>query len=283
MPQISVNNVTIDYHRIGLGEPIILIAGLGLDHLCWLYQIPFLQQYFQVIVFDNRGMGKSSDSSGSYSIKMMADDTVSLLQYLDIDKAHVLGYSMGGMIAQEIAINYPKHVKKLILCSTFAKHQPFSEMITKNLKDLLSKNMKNGIKDFTHSLSFSTLYDLFIQQIFSKEFLQTNQEIVMQTLSQYLSTHSYVETFFKQLYAIYHHDTLHRLSQITAETLILNGDSDTLVPLNCARNLAENIAQSSLVTVKNANHVFHFEQPDRFNQLIVDFLTKQHEPKTMIV
>ena len=92
MPQVPVNNVTINYHRIGSGEPIILIAGLGLDHLCWLYQIPFLQQYFQVIVFDNRGMGKSSASSGSYSIKMMADDTVSLLQYLDILLSNNLEY-----------------------------------------------------------------------------------------------------------------------------------------------------------------------------------------------
>ena len=103
------------------------------------------------------------------------------------------------------------------------------------------------------------------------------------TLSHYLSTHSYVETFFKQLYAIYHHDTLHHLSKIAAETLILSGDSDKLIPLDCAKFLAKNIPQSSLITVKNADHVFHIEQPDRFNHLIFDFLTKKIEPKTMII
>ncbi len=275
MPQISVNDVTINYHSIGSGEPIILIAGLGLDHMCWLYQIPFLQQYFKVIVFDNRGIGKSSASSGSYSIKMMADDTIALLKSLGIYKAHVLGYSMGGMIAQEIAINYPEQVKKLILCSTFAKHQSFYEMIRSNIKELLSINMKNGLEDFTHSLSFSNLYELFIHQIFSEDFLKTNFEIVMHTFGQYLSTDTYVETFFKQLYAIYQHDTIDRLPQIASETMILAGDSDTLVPLDCAKVLANNISQSSLNTVKHADHVFHIEQPDRFNHLIFDFLSKK--------
>src|SRR5512137_1250660 len=107
MPKVKVNGVTLDYEVEGQGDPLIMIIGLGSDQSNWRLQKGQFNKLFRVITFDNRGAGKSDKPPGPYSIKMMADDTIGLMDYLRIDKAHILGVSMGGMIAQEIAINYP--------------------------------------------------------------------------------------------------------------------------------------------------------------------------------
>ena len=102
MPFAKISNIEINYHTVGDGQPLLFIAGLGVDNMCWIYQVPEFQELFKVIVFDNRGIGKSTGSIAPYSIRMMADDAVELLNYLNIEKSHVVGTSMGGMIAQEI-------------------------------------------------------------------------------------------------------------------------------------------------------------------------------------
>ena len=273
MPQISINDeVLLSYHRIGSGEPLVFVAGLGMDHLCWLYQIPFFQQYFDVIVFDNRGMGQSSLGSGAYSIEMMADDLAVLLQKLGIKKSHIIGSSMGGMIAQQYAINYPERVNKLLLCSTFAKYKPFFNLINNNIRELFSFNGNTLFSLQANHFSFPSFFDFFIQQIFSSDFLSINDELVKYTLKQYLSTETYVQTFLKQLHAIYHHDTLDRLHHIVAETLVLTGADDLLVPVACSTTLAQHIPHTTLQIIKNQGHVFHIEQPDLFNTCIIDFL-----------
>ncbi|MCK5654501.1 MAG: alpha/beta fold hydrolase, partial [Dehalococcoidia bacterium] len=121
MPKAKVNEVNIDYAVHGQGEPLVLIQGLGGPRSGWIFQTRAFGKYYRVITFDNRGVGKSDKPGGSYTVRTMADDTIALLDYLGVDKAHVLGISLGGMIAQEIAINYPERVRKLILACTAAE------------------------------------------------------------------------------------------------------------------------------------------------------------------
>ena len=120
MPIAKVNGININYMVAGQGEPLVMIAGFSADQSLWKSQLPAFKKQFQMVIFDNRGVGKSDKPQGPYSPKMMSEDTIKLMDYLNIKKAHILGHSMGGLIAQEIAINYPERVMKLILASTWA-------------------------------------------------------------------------------------------------------------------------------------------------------------------
>lgn len=118
MPMAKVNGINVDYRVEGQGEPVIMIGGLNSNKGAWRYQTRVFKKYYRVITFDNRGAGKSDKPLGPYTIKMMAEDTIGLMDHLNVEKAHVLGYSLGGMIAQELAISYPKRVDKLVLGRT---------------------------------------------------------------------------------------------------------------------------------------------------------------------
>lgn len=276
MPKTKVNNVTISYHIIGHHTPIVFIAGLGMDHMSWIYQIPYFQQFNRVILLDNRGMGQSTGSAEQYFISMMADDVAAVLNHLGIKKAHILGNSMGGMIAQEIALSHPEKVKKLVLSSTFSKHPEMIIYLKEGLTKIIRNNTDYEKTEFQPELfSFKPVHSFLLHQVFSHQFLQLHETIISHTLQRFLSQETYVETFLKQLHAIYHHDTLNRLSQINAETLIITGDNDALVPPSCSEILANHIPNSTLKIIPNATHGFHMEQPDRFNDIIHTFLKKK--------
>ncbi len=121
LPTAHVNGINIDYSDVGNGRTLILVNGLGGTKRLWRRQTRLFKKYFRTITFDNRGVGKSDRPVGPYTIKMMADDTVGLMDYLRIERAHILGESMGGMIAQELAINHPERVDKLVLACTYAR------------------------------------------------------------------------------------------------------------------------------------------------------------------
>ena len=277
MPFAKINNVEINYHTVGDGQPLLFIAGLGVDNMCWIYQVPEFQELFKVIVFDNRGIGKSTGSIAPYSIRMMADDAVELLKYLNIEKSHIVGTSMGGMIAQEIAINYPNMVDKLVLCSTFAKPQNMVEIIMKGVKDIIGYNALDIFGINPHRLVFEKLFSYLLQQIFSEEFLLENKKLIEETLRKYLSKLTYVETFLKQTGAVYTHNAIDRLNLIKAETLIITGMEDKLVVPECSDILAEKISRSKLRKIEHAEHGMHFEMPDIINKIVIDFLSAKTE------
>lgn len=272
MPIAKLHKVKISYDISGNGFPIVFISGLGVDKMCWVYQVSDFQQHFKVIVFDNRGIGKSQGSIGPYSIKMMADDVAELISYLEIKKTHVVGTSMGGMIAQELAINYPEIIEKLVLCSTFAKPYDIVEVITKGIKDFVNEEVKNIFNFNPKKILFEKLFDYLLLQIFSESYIKKNRWIIEKTLREYLSNINYAETFIKQLAAIHKHNTVDRLNQISAETLVLTGTSDKLVPHTCSDTLAEHIQNSHLLKIDRGEHGMHFENPGQFNKIVIDYL-----------
>ncbi|MEM3703331.1 MAG: alpha/beta hydrolase, partial [Candidatus Bathyarchaeia archaeon] len=120
MPKIKVNDVNLYYEIRGQGFPFVMITGLGGNIDYWdIRLLDELSKRFKLVLFDNRGSGRSDVSDRQYTIKLLAEDTVGLMNALGIPKAHIFGLSMGGMIAQELALNFPEKVEKLILCSTF--------------------------------------------------------------------------------------------------------------------------------------------------------------------
>jgi len=273
MPLTKINNVDINYYTVGNGKPLLFIAGLGADNTCWLYQIPDFKEHFKVIVFDNRGMGKSKGSLGSYSIKMMADDAVGLLKHLNINTAHIVGSSMGGMIAQEIAINYSEYVDKLVLCSTFARHQNMIEIITRGIHEILEHHVDDIFEIPHHNIVFEKFFNFFLQQIFSEQYLVDNKHVIEDLLQKNLSKITYAETFLKQVGAIRRHDAVDRLDKINAETLVITGTDDKLVTPECSDIIADKIPKARIIKIKHAGHGWHFEQPDVFKKLLTDFLS----------
>ena len=121
MPKVRVNGIELHYEESGSGDPLLMIMGFGGDHQAWAFQVPAFAEGYRVITFDNRGAGQSEGPDVAYSTRMMADDAVGLLDVLRIERAHVLGVSMGGMIAQEVALNHPRRVRSLQLHCTYAR------------------------------------------------------------------------------------------------------------------------------------------------------------------
>ena len=140
MPFADVNGIKIKYHIMGDGENLIFISGWGMDHRVWMHQASYFRDRYRVIVFDNRGVGESTDDGRRLSTYILAKDVVGLLDFIGVDKANVVGSSLGGMVAQELAINFPKRVDKLILSSTT------SRLSIKTRRNFI-KNLKNALKN----------------------------------------------------------------------------------------------------------------------------------------
>src|SRR5918999_4111134 len=113
MPKVRVGDIEMFYVEAGRGDPLVLIMGFSGDHLAWGFQLPAFAERYRVIAFDNRGAGQTDTPDHPYTTRMMADDTVGLMDKLGVGHAHVLGASMGGMIAQELALHHPERVRSL--------------------------------------------------------------------------------------------------------------------------------------------------------------------------
>ncbi|MEA2055252.1 MAG: alpha/beta hydrolase [Candidatus Thermoplasmatota archaeon] len=273
MPFANINDVKIHFNTVGNGKPLLFIAGLGVDNRTWMFQIPTLQKYFTVIVFDNRGIGKSASSVSPYTIKLMADDVAQLLKHLGINAAHMVGSSMGGMVSQEFAINYPGMVDKLVLCSTSAKpRDTVKDALSEGFKDILDKNIEDILQLKHRRPLIEKVFNYLVQQLYSDKFIRENKKLIESTVQEFTSDISYLETFIKQTRAIRLHDTVDKLHLIRAETLVITGTNDKLIPVEASELLVEKIPKAKLVKVEGASHGFHLEQAEFFNKVLLDFL-----------
>jgi len=136
MPDITANGIKIHYEERGQGEPLVLIMGLGADHSLWEKHAAVYEQHFRCILMDNRGAGGSDKPKGPYTTKMMADDTAGLMEALGIEKAHVAGISMGGAIAQNLAIHHPEKVHSQILVATWPKCDTYTATVFEHFRKL---------------------------------------------------------------------------------------------------------------------------------------------------
>jgi 3-oxoadipate enol-lactonase len=262
---IKNNGQELYYEVHGEGAPLVLIMGIGYDATLWgLYQIPVLSKEFQVVAFDNRDVGRSSQATGPYTIADMADDVAGLMDGLHIEHAHMLGISMGGMIAQEFALRHPDRLDKLILSGTGAatgraKFDPIS--------------IWNFVKQHdTEGLTFAAQQFLWL---FSTDFLR-NHQAVDQTLAMLGSNPNPVspEAYSRQASAYIQHDALDRIGNIKAATLVITGERDRLTPPWIGRELADAIpgAKFHLIDGPGSSHVVPLERPEDFNKIVLSFL-----------
>lgn len=262
---IEANRQNLYYEIHGEGPPLILIMGIGYDATLWgLHQVPGLSKNYQVIVFDNRDVGRSSQASGSYTIADMADDLAALLDGLNIERTSVLGLSMGAMIAQEFALRYPHRINKLVMTGTSAdnneaKFDPIS--VWSFVKSHDDKGLTFAAQQFLWLFS-----DTFVR----------NAEAVDQTLQMLGSNPNpqSSEAFGRQADAYVKHNTLSRLGEIKAPTLVVCGERDRLTPPWVSRRVADAIpdARYHQIDGPGSSHVLPLERPDDFNTIVMSFL-----------
>jgi pimeloyl-ACP methyl ester carboxylesterase len=264
MAYSDINGCKYYYEMVGQGEPLVMIRGLGSNADHWYPQLPVLSKHYQVLVFDNRGIARTSDVEGPYSIRGMAEDTIGLMDAAGFEKAHILSLSMGGMIAQEIALTYPQRVKGLILCVTHCgggKQVPPTEEIS----NIFNAMIQEGTDEAKMAAS---------AVLFAPETLEKRPELAAQYAEVSLRQPVPAEILTKQLNAAQDFDTWDRLPQITAPTLLLGADQDVLIPLENSEILAGRIPNAELVIVKGGGHQVLIEQADACNQAILNFLKK---------
>lgn len=252
------------YYEIhGEGFPFVLIIGASADVNWWGKSfIERLSKEFKVIIFDNRGAGRTDKPDIPYTIKMMADDTIGLLNKLNIERAHILGISLGGMIAQEIAIDYPNLVEKLVLCSTSAggsKYIPPS----KEIFELLTGNI-----DF----SPEEIIERTIPLLHTEEYIKNNPDIINESKKSMGSYQMPVHAFKRQTSAALSHSVGRKLKKLTIPTLILHGKKDRLVPFKNAEILADLIPNAKLVLFEHSAHALFSVEPKLIINTLIDFL-----------
>ncbi|MFX1346176.1 MAG: alpha/beta fold hydrolase [Promethearchaeota archaeon] len=222
-----------------------------------------LSKHLKVVLFDNRGAGRTDKPDIEYSIKMMADDTVGLMNHLNIEEAHILGYSMGGSIGQEIVLNYPEKVKKLILCSTGCggpKSVPASEEVRKGLT-----SNREGLLDEKLLRNSVSVY-------FTESFIQNNPDKVEEYIYRSLLAPIPPFAYRRQLMAVFNFTSYDRLKNIRTPTLVLSGKEDILVPYENSILLAKNIAGAKLILLDKLGHGIFTPDPLLISRIILEFL-----------
>jgi pimeloyl-ACP methyl ester carboxylesterase len=262
MPSFNVNNCDIYYEVHGQGDPLVIIMGLRRNLEWWYRQIPALSKNFRVIAFDNRGAGRSDKPVMEYSIRLFADDTAGLMEALDVPSAHILGISMGGYIAQELALNHPARIKTLVLGCTGCGGERAVLMSPERMEKFTANA---GLKPEEILRKDMDIY-------FSDEFVAMNPDKIKEFVRISLKHYQPPDAFERQFEACLRHDTVDRLKHISVPTLIMTGDNDPLVPPENSYILKELIPGADLAVFPGGRHCFFIETADQFNRRAVDFI-----------
>lgn len=259
MPKISVGGTELHYERAGRGEPLLLIQGMSGTHVSW--GEPFrgeLTEGFDVVAFDNRGIGLSERISAPFTIAEMAEDTAELLDRLEIESAHVVGISMGGMIAQELALAHPARLRSLTLGCTYCGGEG-SRLMPRENAEKLGAAMASGDRDKAIRAS----YEVNLSPTFRAD--ESNYAAFHEMATRVPAAKAVIEL---QLQAIFGHDTSGRIGGISVPTLIVHGTEDGVLPIDNGRQIAALMPQAGVEILEGVGHMFWWEQPQRSAELI---------------
>lgn len=264
MPIAQSQGAGIYWEEYGAGEPLLLIMGLGATHDWWHRTVPVVSRRYRTILFDNRGVGRSDFPPGPYTIPQMAADAAAVLDAAGVDRAHIFGISMGGMIAQEFALQYPARVRSLILgCTSCGSHN--AVRAEQGAIDLLkSRGTETMDEAIEHSIPF--VYDPC-----------TPRERLDEDIAIRRRTFPPDQAYAWQLQGILNWQAYDRLPQILAPTLVLHGESDRLIPPGNGRLVAGRIPGAKLVMIPHASHIMQTDQPEAVHAAVMSFLAEHSE------
>lgn len=258
MPFAENQGAKLYWDEEGQGEPLLLIMGLGYTSCMWHRTRPGLAQHFRTIAFDNRGVGLSSVPPGPYSIATMASDAAAVLDAAGIASAHVFGVSMGGMIAQEFALQCPARTRSLVLGCTSAGG-PSAVRAETNVIDIL----------LARGMTPEQARDAILPYIYDEATPREKIEEDVRLRQPWLPS---PEGYMAQLQGILLWESYSRIDRITVPTLVIHGKSDALVPPGNGELLASRILGAKLVLLEHASHLFLTDQPEASHKEIVGFL-----------
>lgn len=264
MPVIQTNGINLYYEERGIGEPLLLIMGITAPGAAWEKHAACWAKNFRCIIVDNRGVGFSEKPAGPYATEQMADDCAGLLEMLHIRKARVVGCSMGGIIAQQLAIRHPEKVHSIVLMCSWARCDHSTRGIFEHMIHCKSRFLPEE-------------FALFIQLLIYSKSSWNNQ--VMLTGMEEDRKQSAIEPQPQPLHALegqaaacINHDVVDDLNKIKVPTIVLGGREDNFIPVRMAEELVQAIPNAELYLFDKCGHAFHWEKIEEFNPLVNNWL-----------
>jgi pimeloyl-ACP methyl ester carboxylesterase len=261
VPIAEVNGQSIYWEEAGEGEPLMLVMGLTADHLAWALQVRELKKHFRVITFDNRDVGQSSECEGEYEITDMATDAMCLADELGLDSFHLVGASLGGAIAQEMALSSPDRIRTLTLAITWAGAGNWGRKFHRLWTAQVERT------------PWEEHVDNLMLLVFSEEFFDDQEKVTFmrQTMLGNPFPQS-TESFARQAGAAGRHETRERLPHLKMPVHVIGAEHDRLVPVWKSEEIAELIPGAKLTVIERAAHSVNIERPDEFNAAVRDFI-----------
>ncbi|HVP79104.1 MAG TPA: 3-oxoadipate enol-lactonase [Thermodesulfobacteriota bacterium] len=258
--RIKANGIWMNYELWGKeGAPVVVLShSLSCTLRMWNPQVDALSPYFQVLRYDTRGHGNTEAPSGSYTLELLAEDVIGLLGALNMDRAHFVGLSLGGMIGQCLALNHPHRLKSLVLCDTASIVPAEAQPVWQERLDKVSKKGMGG------------LFEETLERWFTPAFLRRSSPMVNLIREQILATP--VAGYVGCAEAIRRLNYLDRISGIKTPTLIVVGEDDPGTPVSASEAMRDRIPGSKLAVLPSARHLSNVEQPEAFNAALLKFL-----------
>jgi 3-oxoadipate enol-lactonase len=259
MPLARAGDIELSYERSGSGAPLLMIMGLSGTYSHWDARfLQALRRDFEVIIYDHRGVGASSRVQAPFTITDLAQDAARLMSALEIEPAHLLGFSMGGMVAQELVLHHPELVSTLVLASTYCGGID-SQAARQATLERLAEPVISGDRE----RAIEVAWEVNVSPAFASDaqararFMEIGRERRVAT-----------SVVAEQMRAIGAHDTSERLPSLALPTLVIHGTADEMVPVENARVIAGLIPGAELELLEGAGHLFFWENPERAAQLV---------------
>lgn len=266
---LMLNDAKLYYEVHGVdGPPLLLVAGLASDVSSWQTVLPVLSEHFRVIMVDNRGIGRSVPQNAPVSVDLMADDCAALIDHLGYGPVYVLGHSMGGFTALNLAARYPEKVRKLVIAASGEKSSSRNTLLFSDLADRYEKS--EDLAGF-----FRTVF----YWIFSPAFFE--DEGTVKGAVEFALSYPFPQapvSFRNQVNAIAAFDGRGLAASISAPALVLAGTEDLLFSASAGRALAQNLSRGKYLAVEGAAHSIHAEKPKEFTEAVISFLKEGDNP-----
>ena len=267
MPYVKTKDgVDIYYEVSGQGAPLLFLSETACDGAVWnLYQVPEFAHDHRVVILDYRGTGLSDRPSKKYSTDMFAEDAATVLDHLGIERAMVCGHSMGGRVAQLLALDHPRKVSKLILASSGAAHPGDRGIPLRIAKEMVEMGYERYVRHHTIAVGWTEIY------------ARNHMNLIEKYLQVRMANLCPVEFYFRHVLARQEHDTSARLKDIKAPTLIFVGDDDHFVVSDMSHRsgadiLANGIPDSKLMVLPGERHSYFYTEPERVHRMMREFL-----------
>jgi 3-oxoadipate enol-lactonase len=260
MAFVDSSGARIFWHEIGQGDPIVLIMGLGCSSALWFRFAPRLARHFRVIMLDNRGVGQTEAPRGAtiHRVPDMARDVVRVLDAAGVDKAHVLGFSMGGMIAQQCAIDHATRLRSLTLLATNCG-SPYAMLPSWEVQRLLFDRRREKPEQSLRAMR---------PYVYARA---TSADRIAEDDAVRIASFPLRSSYDAQLYSLIYWTSYHELPRLRMPTLVMHGTEDLLIPSQNGRLLASRIPGARLVEFPDASHFAHSDQPDAVAKSVIAF------------